>query len=198
MRKTGIIILFLFLFFPALILARLGVGVAAGKIEVKEKLKPGVIYNLPPFSVINTGDEPSDYTVDIQYHEKQTRLRPPQSWFIFSPQTFRLNPGKVQVVDVKLNLPLATKPGNYFAYLEGMPIQKAKAGVTTIGIAAASKLYFTIVPANIFQAFYYKLISFWEVYAPWPQWILGIIIVIVLATLIRKYFNIQINLKKPE
>jgi hypothetical protein len=186
-------------FFPVTkALARIGVGVATGKIIVQEKLKPGIIYHLPPLTVVNTGDVPSDYAVTTSYFQNQPQLEPPVGWFIFTPDQFHLNPGKVQVVDIKLNLPINAKPGDYYAFLEAHPIQKAKAGVTVIGIAAAAKLYFTIVPANIFQAIYYKITSFWQLYSPWTNYAAGVVAIIIIVLLIKNFLNVEINLKKKK
>lgn len=189
---------FIFALFPATAFARIGVGVATGKIQVQDKLKPGIIYNLPSLTVINTGDIPSDYEVAITYFETQPQLKPPNNWFIFSPQHFHLEPGKVQIVDIKLNLPIAVTPGDYFGFLEAHPIQKDKVGQTTIGIAAAAKMYFTVVPANIFTGIYYKIISFWNVYAPWPQRVTILIVIVIAFLLARKHLNINIGLKKQQ
>lgn len=197
MKKLFFIaILLSFLLVPASIFARIGVGVATGKIQVNDKLKPGIIYNLPPLTVINTGDIPSEYEVSMTYFEKQGQLKPPNDWFIFSPQRFHLEPGKVQVVKIKINLPITVTPGNYFGFLEAHPIQKDTSGQTTIGIAAATKLYFTVVPANIFYAIFYKIVSFWNIYAPWPQRVLIFVLIVGSALFVRKFFNIQIGLKK--
>ncbi len=62
-------LLTIFLSFFSQTLAQIGVGVGVGKIQVDEKLKPGMIYQLPSFTVLNTGGEPSDYEISIQYHE---------------------------------------------------------------------------------------------------------------------------------
>lgn len=198
MKKYLFLLFFIFALFPTAAFARIGVGVATGKIVVTQKLKPGIIYNLPPFTVLNTGDVPSDYEVAVTYFEKQFQLKPPNDWFIFSPRTFHLDPGKVQVVTIKINLPIATTPGDYFGFLEAHPIQKSKMGQTTIGIAAATKLYFTIVPANIFQAIYYKITSFWTIYSPWPQGALVLLLVVLAILLARKHLNIQIGVKKSK
>lgn len=183
-------------FFPNSVFAKIGVGVGTGKIQVEEKLTPGLIYSLPILTVLNTGDEPSDYEVSVAFQQSQPELKPLSGWFIFNPQKFFLEPGGVQNVEVKLNLPLQIEPGNYFAYLEAQPVKKAIQGKTTIGVAAASKLYFTVVPANIFQAFYYKIISFYKVYDPWPQRLTFLVILFLGFLLIKRFFNIQINLKK--
>lgn len=174
----------------------MGVGIGTGKIVVESKLKPGEIYKLPQVAVLNTGDELADYEVGITYHEKQPELQPPEQWFNFKPPKFELKPGEVKMVDVLLNLPLKTQPGDYFAYLEGRPIIKAKDGSTKVGIAAAAKLYFTVVPANIFWAGYYKLQALWQLYAPWPKRITTILCFLLIIIIFKKFFNIQINFKK--
>lgn len=196
MKKFIFTVIFLFLLFPNNVFARIGVGVGTGKIQVEDKLKPGIIYELPSLTVLNTGDEESDYEVNVSYHEKQPQLRSPQNWFIFSPQKFHLEPGKAQTVTIKLNLPVRTEPGEYFAYLEGHPFKKSVSGNTTIGVAAAAKLYFTVIPGNFLEGIYYKIASFWKVYSPWPQRVLIGAVIIVLALLFKKFFNIQINLRK--
>ena len=190
--------LVVFIIFSHNALARIGVGVASGKIQVDEQLKPGIIYKLPVLTVINTGTEPSDYAVSIAYQNNVPQLRPKQDWFIFSPQKFYLEPGKGKVVEIKLNLPLKMEPGDYFAYLEAQPTKKAEKGKTTIGVAAAARLYFTVIPANFLQGIYYKITSFWKVYAPWPQRGSIVIGIIILMFLFKKFFNIQINVKKPQ
>ena len=48
--------------------ARVGVGVNLGKIKIDEPLKPGGIYGFPSIGVINTGDEPGEYEIEITYH----------------------------------------------------------------------------------------------------------------------------------
>lgn len=197
MKKSLLLLLFLSVIFPTSVFATLGVGVGTGKIQIDEKLKPGIIYQFPPFTVINTGDEPSGYEADISYHEKQSQLAPPKSWFIFSPQKFHLDPGKVQIVNVKLNLPIRVQPGDYFAYLEGHPVKKSQAGQTSVGIAAAAKLYFTVIPGNFLEGIYYKIASFWKVYSPWPQRLLILLVIGAAYLWVRKHFNIQIGLKKP-
>lgn len=188
----------LFLLLPQIVFAKIGVGVGTGKIVVQDKLKPGSIYELPSLTVFNTGDVKSEYTVDVAYHEKQPELRPGKSWFIFSPSKFTLEPGKAQEVKIKLNLPVRTEPGKYFAYLEGHPLAKSKDGNTTIGIAAAAKLYFTVVPGNIFEGLYYKLITFLKIYYPIPQIIFGLMVLTAIGFFIKQNVSINIGLKKKK
>jgi len=203
MKKNLVLILglYLFLLLPMLALAKIGVGVGAGKITIDQPLKPGLIYTLPSLSVVNTGDEPGEYGVSIEYHEGQEQradmgLRPNKEWFKFEPESFYLEPGQSQPVQIKLSLPIkGVKPGKYFAYLEGHPVMKSEAGVTSIGVAAAAKLYFTVAPANIFQGIYYRFISLYSRYHPWDTIILALIFAALVLRFISKRFKFQIARK---
>ena len=176
-------------------LASVGVGVNLGKIQIDEPLKPGGIYNFPSIGVINTGDTAGEYELAVTYHQDQPQLRPVQEWFSFSPSSFNLEPGRSQSVVVKLTLPVKAKPGDYFAYLEAHPIIKAGPG-TTIGVAAATKTYFSVIPANIWQAIIWRISSFWTMYAPWTYVVLAIIVAAIIIALFRKFFAFQIGIRR--
>ena len=199
MKKIKFLIIFLaVLVFPFSVYARLGVGVATGKIVVDDKLKPGMIYNLPTLTVLNTGDEEAEYEVGISYHEDQSELRPKKEWFEFSPQKFFLKPGEGQKIEVKLNLPIKAEPGDYFAYLEGRPLKKSESGQTSIGIAAATKLYFTVLPANMILGVYYKAASLWRIYQPWSFRIAIVLGAVITYLFLNKYLGFQIGFRKKE
>lgn len=186
--------------FPALVLAKIGVGVGVGKIQVDSNLKAGQIHLLPNLPVLNTGDVETNYEVSIEFHEGIPQLRPQRDWFDFSPKTFTLQPGAIQNVEVKVTLPVKVQPGEYFAYLEAHPAKSSTSGVTAIGIAAATKLYFTVEAANLFQGLYYRFLTILSTYFPWPQISFGLIILVSFILILRKYiaFNIGIKIKKNE
>jgi hypothetical protein len=195
------ILLTLVLILPAAVFAKIGVGVGLGKIHLDEPLRAGGIYDLPSLPVLNTGDEPSDYAVGVDYFQDQeTRLdmglRPAAEWFRFEPQSFHLEPGKVQMVKITLTLPTKDiKPVNYFAYLEAHPVKKSEAGITAVNIAAATKLWFTVAPSNFFQGIYYRFISLYSRYHPWDTIILAVIFVVALLWFVSKKFKFQIARK---
>ena len=179
----------------SLAFAGVGVGVNLGKIKIDESLKPGGIYNFPSIGVINTGDTAGEYELAITYHQDQPQMRPGQEWFSFSPSSFHLEPGASKNVAVKLTLPMRMKPGDYFCYLEAHPIIKAGPG-TTIGVAAATKTYFSVIPANIWQAIYHKVSSFLTMYAPWTYVVLAVVIAAIIIAIFRKFFAFQIAIRK--
>jgi len=197
MKKALIAILAASLLLPFVLQAKIGVGVGTGKIILEEALHSGLIYTLPSFTVINTGDEPSRYGVGIQYLEGQQELKASPEWFDFSPKEFYLEPGKAQTVDIKLTLPVeGVRPGDYFVFLQGFPLKRADVSGTSLGIAAASKLYFKVSSSNLFAAVYYRAASLVSVYSPWSYVLFGLILLGLIAWYLSKNLSIGISLKR--
>jgi len=176
--------------------AQVGVGVNLGKIEVDEPLMPGGIYRLPSVGVINTGHEAGDYEVEVTYMHEQEELKPAAEWLRFDPQTFPLEPGASRAVAITLSVPMNARPGDYFALIEAHPIVK-KSGVA-IGVAAATKLYFSVKPANIVAAVRARVTSFLENTSPYSYASLGAVGLIVVIFLFRRYFRIRFRLERRE
>jgi hypothetical protein len=192
--KRLIVLVGSFLFFavPITALASIGVGIGTGKIQIAAPLKPGGIYELPSIVVLNTGDEPAHYEVTVQYQKDALQMWPDREWFRFSPQTFELEPGKVQVVQTSVRLPTKVQAGDYFGYLEAHPVKKDVPGQASIGIAAAAKLYFSIAPSNVFQAVYWRLASMYSAHYPLDMIIPVLVIAALLFRILGKRFHIQI------
>ncbi|MCH7756852.1 hypothetical protein IIC45_02080 [Patescibacteria group bacterium] len=197
MKKTIISLTLLFLTLPLFALASVGVGVNLGKINIDEPLKPGGLYTFPIIGVINTGDEAGDYAFEVTYHQDQPELRPDAEWFSFSPAAFHLEAGESQNVEIKLSLPVKMKPGDYFAYLEAHPVVISGPG-TTIGVAAATKTYFTVVPANLWQAMVHRVSTFFAQNAPWPHVVLSVLFAAVLIALFRRNFSLNLGISRKK
>ena len=176
--------------------AKVGVGVGLGKIQIDEELSPGGIYNLPSLPVLNTGDEDTEYEVEVTYLQDQPELIPPSEWFTFSPQRFPLGPGESRVVGVTLTLPLDARPGDYFAFLEAHPTAKGE-GVT-VGIAAATKLNFTIKPRGVFGAAVERIRSLFENNKPGSYIALGVLGGAILIYFGSQTLDIKVHLKRKK
>lgn len=193
---VGLLIAFIF---PSFVFASIGVGVGVGKMELKEPLKPGGIYELPNLPVINTGTDPSDYEAYVQYHYKQPQLLPLRSWFEFSPREFYLEPGEVQIVKISIVVPVRAEPGDYFAYMEGRSIEKdTEIGGAKIGIAAAAKLYFTIDPASGFEGIRFRVVTILKKYSPWPQVSFAIISVALILFVLSKFLSLNLQVGRTK
>ena len=185
------------LLFPySIVLAKVGVGMGAGEIRVDEPVKLGGIYELPSVRIFNTGDEITTYGMGVAFHQDYHQLRPDKNWFSFNPSTFTINPGGSQEVKITMLVPLKGEPGDYFAFIESGPVLTNAPG-TSVGVAVATKLYFTLVPANLFQAIGFRVASFFETYSPWSWGGLGLIALIVLWVIFRRFFSFNIAVRKP-
>ncbi len=210
MKKVLLLFLLAIFLIPSLALARIGVGVGTGKIYMEGKLKPGGIYivqesvkrqeseeRLATMSVINTGDEAGEYEMSVQFLTGQAEMQPKKEWFSYEPSKFYLDPGKAQAVTVRITLPVKTEPGDYFAFLEARPAKKSEGqGGAQIGVAAATKLWFTVAPSNIFTAMYYRTMALFRDYKPWSQIVLSLIIVATLLVVIKNKFSFQLSVGK--
>ncbi len=192
---TGFFILFCLLLSGGSLHAKVGVGMGAGEIRVTQDIRPGGIYTLPSLRIFNTGDETTTYGMNVAYHQDNPQIRPQKSWFSFSPQTFTIEPGGSEEVFISMTVPVKAEPGEYFAFLESGPVQSNEAG-TSVGVAVATKLYFTVVPANIWQAFMYRASAFMNGHAPGSWIALGVFGFIVLALIFKRFFSFNISLKK--
>lgn len=179
--------------------AAVGVGVGTGKIIVDEVLRPGVTYELPEVLVFNTGDVASKYKVSIEWSDRESLAKPPKEWFSFKEETFYLEPGESKAAYTKITLPLNdVVPGDYYALVVAEPVTEIESGVTSVGVAAGSKLYFTVRAANLIQAIYYKVAGVFMKFMPWSAIILSLLVLILLFLKFRKNFKIEIVQKKEQ
>ena len=176
--------------------AQLGVGIMPGIIRVDEPLLPGGRYNLPSLQVVNTGSEASDYEVELAVMAEQEELQPPADFIIFSPTAFHLEPGANQVVSLSLDIPVKAKPGDYLAYIEAHPVATGGGGGMQIGVAAATKLYFTVKPANVFVAITNSIANFFTRTAPGSYIVLAIIVLGLVVFFLRRRIRVDIRIAR--
>lgn len=178
---------------------RVGVGVGSGKIHVEEVLFSGQTYAFPSLTVINTGTVKAEYSIHLTFHENQEQQRPEQDWFRFHPQTFSLEPGQAQLVEISAHFPLITPPGAYFAYLEAAPTHvENKGGSASIGIAAASKLTFTVGESSLAQAGGNWLKTIFTRYQAYILSVVGMFFLVPLIHFLRHNVDIRIKVKSKD
>ena len=177
---------------------RLGVGIDRGSLSVDRLLRPGSVALLPAIGVLNTGDEPATYEMDVAPQEGQKALRPDPSWFSFSPASMFLAPGAGRRVGVTLTVPLRAHPGEYLVLVRVSPM--VSGGTVSVGIAAASKVSFTVGPASLWQAILVRIGDWLGAVWPWSLLVpLILLSVLVLTLLDRRYrFRVQVSRKKED
>ena len=100
---------------------------------------PSKLYEVGAVTVINTDDKYGCFKMNVAYHQDQPELRIPKEWVVYTPNSFCLESGKVQLVHIELYPKRKTRPGNYFAYLEACTDSGG-----FVGLCVATKLYFTL------------------------------------------------------
>ncbi len=174
--------------------AKVGVGINLAKIKVNQPLYSGGSYNITKMTVLNTGTEPGWYRTDISYLERQKELRPPKSWYHFSPKNFYLKPGQAKEVQISLSIPISAQAGKYFALVRGRPT--AKKGSLTIGVAAAAKMSFTVKSSSLWWSILNWISSRLKNYAPYSYIVLAIVGLAIILIIARRYLSISIKLEK--
>lgn len=182
---------------PVLSSAEIGVGVGTGKIRIDKPIKSGGIYDLPPVLVYNTGDVTARYAMHVTLNETQKELKPNPEWFSFHPNSFDLKPGRSQLVTPTFSPPINTPPGKYFGYLEAYPDATVNQGSATIGIAAATKLYFEVESSNTLLALLNRAKALYMHYAPWTYIVTILIGLVFIRAVMRRYLRINIQITSP-
>lgn len=176
--------------------AKVGVGMGAGEIRLNDPIKPGGIYKLPSVRIFNTGDEVTTYTMDVAYHQDRKEMRPQDTWFSFSPNTFTLEPAQSREIAITMTVPVKAEPGEYFAFIESGPVSTAQGAGTSVGVAVATKLFFTMIPANMWQGMMYRVSAFFTTYSPWTWIGLGVLVLVALLFTLKRFFSFNIQLRK--
>lgn len=175
---SSFVILFVLFVIPVSVGATTSMSIDTGKIVLQEELTSGGKYILPNVEVKNTGTEPTDFEMSVQYNEIQEQNKPKSEWFNFEPTKFHLLGGESKIIKTNISLPAKVDSGEYFAYIEAHSVSQTDQAVFISG-AVATKLYFTVAKFNVFKTLFYGTISFVKTYSPWTYAVLWIISVII-------------------
>lgn len=174
---------------PTSIEAATGVSINLGRVTVAEPLKGGQRLDLPRFTVSNPGDETATYVMSVAGLADDAASEPEASWFTFTPAEFTLEPGQVQAVRARLDLPADAATGPYVGLVRA---QLTAAGEgSLVGAAAAARLQFVVADntsagADVGNGSLDSL-------SPWVQ-IAGLAVLGVLgATLLGRRYRISIR-----
>ncbi len=169
-----------------------GVGINVSRIEVTRSLTQGGGYDLQQFAVINTGDEPAEYEVNIGYLANQAERRPDPTWFEFHPPRFSLQPGEMQNVSMSLSLPSGAETGDYYAQVQAQLVTDAGA---PIGVAAAARLSFSVESSSWFAAQRLRINRFLRDLEPWSYFVEGLFVLGLVAYFARRYSPVRPRLR---
>ena len=174
--------------------AEVGLGIMPATIRVEEALMPGGRYRLPSLQVLNTGTEGSQYELGFARMAVQDELQPPNEFISFSPGSFYIEPGANQIVSLSLDIPIKAKPGDYLAYIKAHPVSEV--GGTSIGIAVATKLYFTVKPANVVAGVANAVGNFFSRTAPFSYVVVGVVVLGGAIFFLRQRIKFEVRLAR--
>ena len=171
-----------------------GVSVSLGRIDVTRRLSPGGRYYLPAIAVTNVGDAAQRYDVVVNYLNDADRERPPSSWFGISPSSIDLAPHESKVVQLDIDLPTGARPGSYLALIEAHPAQTADG--TRISAAAATRVSFSVKPANQLEAWRLKIDRAINDHAPWSYALPAFALAILTLFMLRRSLRVNVNFER--
>jgi hypothetical protein len=160
-----------------------GVAVDVGHVDVPEALLPGESYRLDPIGVRNPGGISSSYVMALDSVASE-RSHPPAEWFEFRPETFELDPGAEERVEVTIQLPEETDSDEYEALISAQLAGEGEG--PRVGAAAAVQLTFSVDAGP----------DPWEM--PWWAWwvIAGLaasLLLVLTARWVRARYRFQIQ-----
>jgi len=170
--------------------ASVGVGVQVGPVRLGGAAHRGGSYPLPPVYVVNTGTQAETISVRVERLSHGTRLTVPPSWVSVTGSAVQLAAGASARLPLQLAVPGQARPGAYLSdiVVTGSPVGAAQGA--HIGVAAATKLEFSVssAPAPGHPALF-------------PPWLWVLIGLLVAAAVIlgarRMGLRIRVDWKSP-
>jgi hypothetical protein len=135
------------LFLPAA-QASVGVGVQAAPVRLGNVAHAGGSYALPPVYVINTGTQPEKISVRVERLSKGTGRAVPPSWIQATGSGVQLSPRQSARLPLELVVPGGAKPGRYLSDVVVGGSAVISAGRANLGVAAATRLEFSVAPGS--------------------------------------------------
>jgi hypothetical protein len=179
---------------PRTVAASTGVSIDLGRIDVREVLLPGHVYDLPTLAVADPGTNGAGYHMTVQYVASDRQRHPPTGWFAFSVERFTLRPGQTRPVHVTMALPPDAEPGRYQALLAAV-LEGAGPGAA-VGTAAATRLTFSVAPSASLDAWTSWLGRYVAMLAPWLGLVLALVAVGLVVAIGRRRFSITIQRRR--
>ena len=135
------------LFLPAA-QASVGVGVQATPVRLGNVAHAGGSYALPSVYVIDNGTQPETISVRVARLSKGTGRAVPPSWVQAASSGVQLSPRQSARIPLELVVPGGAKPGRYLSDIVVAGSAVISAGRANLGVAAATRLEFTVAPGS--------------------------------------------------
>ena len=128
--------------------ASIGIGVQASPVSLGIAAHAGGSYALPPVYVLNTGTQAETITVQVVRLSKGTGRVVPPSWVRATAPGAQLAPGQSAQIPLELAVPGGAQAGPYLSDVVVSGSAGTLAGRANFGVAAATKLEFSVAPGS--------------------------------------------------
>lgn len=134
---------------PAVAAASVGVGIQAGPVRLAAGVHPGGSYVLPPVYVVNTGTQEESVVIRIEHLSPGSGRPVPPSWVHAGGPAVMLSARQSARIPLQLTVPAGARPGAYLSDVVAKAAASLPAGGASLGVGAATKLQFTVVPGAV-------------------------------------------------
>jgi hypothetical protein len=140
--------------------ASVGVGVQVSPVRLGSMAHRGEKYSLS-LDVVNTGTEAEAVSMRVERLSRGPGRAVPPSWIQFAGTAVQIAPGKAARVSVELVVPGRAKPGEYLSDIVASGSAAGQAGTGHLGVAAATRLEFSVSTAPAQGASSFPLWMWW-------------------------------------
>jgi hypothetical protein len=134
---------------PVVADASVGLGIQAGPVRLAGGAHPGGTYPLPAVYVINTGTQDESVVIRVEHLSPGAGRAVPSSWVQATGSAVKLSGNQSARIPLQLTVPRGAQPGAYLSDVVAKGSAALGAGGANLGVAAATKLQFTVVPGAV-------------------------------------------------
>jgi len=142
--------------------ASVGVGVQVSPVRLGSMAHRGERYGLS-VDVVNTGTEAEAVSMRVERLSRGSGRAVPPSWIQFAGAAVQIAPGKAARVSLELVVPGRAKPGEYLSDIVASGSAAGQAGADNLGVAAATKLEFSVSSAPAQGASSFPVWMWWAI-----------------------------------
>ncbi len=173
---------------PAAAQASIGVGIQAGPVKLSAAAHPGGSYALPPVYVVNTGTQQESLSITVQRVSAGAGQAVPASWIRAPGTAVQLAHNQAARIPLQLVIPATARPGAYSSDVIVRGSAAVPDGSAHLGVAAATKLEFTIAPGAAAGS--------WFSVPGWVLFAAAVMVLLAAAALLMRRTGLRIRIER--
>lgn len=168
--------------------ASIGIGVQATPVSLGNVANAGGSYELPPLYVLDTATQAEEITVRVVRLSNGTGRAVPPSWVRATGPGVQLAPRQSARIPLQLVVPNGAKAGRYLSDIVVTGSAVISAGRANFGVAAATKLEFSVAPGSP--------PGWWPFGPSWMWWTAIGLLVLALAVTGARRSGVRIRIER--